>query len=246
MDEPDGRFGTTAPAGRIACSAGEAHVWPVRVDELAVDDRSLRACLSDEELDRADRFRFRRDASRFVRRRWVLRRLLAAYGADPARAALATGPNGKPEAPGGGPLRCSVSSSGGMVVVALATYDLGVDLERLRVVPDRDLLIRSTMSGEEQATLAGESGGDDEAFLRLWTVKEAYMKALGTGLTLDPLEVRSTVAGPGRWNVSAPGVPGSPVVALDVGGPFVASLAVPRHCHTRVRMLAVDLGCGRR
>jgi medium-chain acyl-[acyl-carrier-protein] hydrolase len=70
----------TGPAGTSRVSVpvlepGEVHVWYARTDELALPDGVLRDSLSDEERVRADAFRFRRDAVRSVRRRWLLRRL---------------------------------------------------------------------------------------------------------------------------------------------------------------------------
>lgn len=222
---PDGVVATVPPLDH-----GEVQVWHAHVDDLDVPDGVLRAALSADELDRAGRFRSPSDASRFVRRRRLLRRLLAAYGADPGAAPLAVGRDGRPSAPGGSPLRFSAGSSDGMVVVAFAwDRDIGVDVERRRVVADRELLAQSTMTGEEQAALATEDGDQrDAAFLRLWTVKEAYLKALGTGLSLAPRRVSSTPEGPGRWTVSSPGeAPPWTAVAVDLGHAYIATLAVP-------------------
>lgn len=220
----------------------EVHIWHARTDELATCDTALRPYLSPEELARADRFRFRRDASRFLRRRWLLRRILAAYGADPATVTLPTGPNGKPSVIGAASLQFNASSSGGLAVVALARqHQVGVDVERLCAVADRDLLVRSTMTAAEQGALSSSPGEQqDVAFLRLWTVKEAFMKALGTGLSLDPLRVESCSAGQERWTVSsADAGPPCTAVAVDVGPTHVASLAVPAGAATRLRVLAV-------
>jgi len=224
---------------------GEVQVWHARTDELAVADAAARASLSGDELARADRFRFPRDASRFVRRRWLLRRLLAAYGADPGTAPLPTGPNGKPSAVSDGRLRFNASSSGGLAVVALARgHDIGVDVERLRTVADRGLLVRSTMTPPEQVELSSVPDGQrDAAFLRLWTVKEAYMKALGTGLSLEPSRVVTCRAGTGAWTVSsADSSVSCSAVAVDVGLGHVASLAVPDGPAPRLRVLAFTNG----
>ncbi|HVF13272.1 MAG TPA: thioesterase domain-containing protein [Acidimicrobiales bacterium] len=236
------------PTARISVPVlepGEAHVWCARTDELALSDDRLVGMLAPDEVARAGAFRFRRDASRFVRRRWLLRRLLAAVGRDPGTEPLPTGPNGRPTALPGATLFFSASSSGGVATVALARdHDLGLDVERLRPVPDLDLLARSTMTAEEQAELARLPPGErDDAFLRLWTVKEAYLKALGAGLSLDPARVTTRVVGPGRWSVSSPDAAGAcSVSAVDVGAGHVASLAVPAAVAPRVRVLSLSAG----
>lgn len=240
----------TGPAGttRIAVPGlqeGDVHVWQATLDELALPDGVLRSFLAPDEQTRADRFRFRRDASRFVRRRWLLRRLLAAYGADPGTATFATGPNGKPSSPAATSVRFSASSSGGLAVVAVARHtDIGVDLERLRPVGDRELLAQSTMTANERselAAVAGEGeGGHDAAFLRLWTVKEAFMKALGTGLSLEPRRITTTRTATDRWTASScePNRSCS-VFVVDVGSRSVVSLAVPEETHVRLRSLSL-------
>ncbi len=236
------------PTARISAPVlepGEVHVWCARTDELAMSDAGLAEMLAADEVARAGAFRFRRDASRFVRRRWLLRRLLGAVGCDPGAEPLPTGANGRPTVLPGATLFFSASSSGGLAAVAMARdHDLGLDVERLRPVPDLDLLARSTMTAEEQAGLArlppGERGA---AFLRLWTVKEAFVKALGAGLSLDPARVTTRLAGPGRWSVSSPDAGRAwSVVAVDVGAGHVASLAVPDTVSPRVRVLSLSAG----
>ena len=229
------------PVSRISVPVlepGEVHVWHAAVDELALDDTVLRGFLSTDEVDRADRFRFTRDASRFVRRRWFLRRLLAAYGAESGTTSFPTGPNGKPSPPATTPIRFNTSSSAGLAVIAVARdVDMGVDVERLRRVDDRELLMAATMRPEEQTGLQS-----DEAFLRLWTLKEAYMKALGTGLSLEPMRITTAPDGPNRWKVASSACPPQSVVAVDAGERAVASLAVPESAELRVRSLALTPG----
>lgn len=224
---------------------GEVHVWHARTDELAVADAELRRALSDDEVARAEGFRFTRHASRFIRRRWLLRRLLAAYGADIGTGTVPAGANGKPSPLAGGRLRWNASSSEGTAVVAVTReHDVGVDVERLRPVGDRDLLAATVLTPGERAGLAAlDPAARDAAFLRLWTVKEAFLKAEGTGLSLDPARVESSPSGPGRWTVSTVdgGIRWS-VVAVDVGPGQVVSLAVPPGGQPRVRVLALTPG----
>ena len=220
-------------------------MWHVMTDELALDDGALRRFLAPDEVARADRFRFGRDASRSVRRRWLLRRLLAAYGADPGTDAFATGPHGKPEPPAGATVRFNASSSGSLAVVAVSRdTPLGVDVERLRTIANGALLAKATMTASELAELA--TARDDEAygvaFLRLWTLKEAFMKAHGTGLSLEPLRITTTATAADRWTVTSPDAPACSAFAVDVGSGAVASLALPGQVAPDVRTLALAPG----
>lgn len=165
----------------------------LRLDRLQWTDAELEACLTRDERARADRFHFPRDRQRFVRRRGALRYLLSDHlGAGPAAIVLTTGPNGRPELhPGHGrDLRFNQSSSGDTAVYAFATgIDVGIDVERHRDDIDIDALAVRFFSPREVAALDAESPGSPRsaAFFACWTMKEAFVKARGDGLSL-PLD----------------------------------------------------------
>jgi 4'-phosphopantetheinyl transferase len=138
------------------------------------------------DLARAARFRRPIDARRFLARRATTRRLLAArLGAAPHEIGIAQGAFGKPFVLGAS-LQFSTSHAGPLLLVALAdTLAVGCDIERVR--PARDLLtIAATcFTVEEASRIATLSGIErDAAFYDCWTRKEAYLKAIGTGLSL--------------------------------------------------------------
>jgi len=153
--------------------------------------------LSDEEAARAGRFRFAADRAAYVAAHALLRALLAAHGVG--RPCFRAGPWGKPElvdAPGG--LRFSLSHTRGLVVAGVAAGDdLGVDAELAdREVDAVGLAARFFAPAEAAAIAATPAAGRMEAFLRLWTLKEAFAKAVGQGLSL-PLS--SFAFGPGSF-----------------------------------------------
>src|SRR5687768_7113572 len=86
------RFAPPLPEGAL-------HLWVAHLDELLGRVEASRALLASDELDRASRFHFQRDADRYVVCRGLLRTLLASYGGLPSPAAvrLRYGPHGKPE-----------------------------------------------------------------------------------------------------------------------------------------------------
>lgn len=159
-------------------------VWRVRLSP----DQEFVDCLSADERVRADRFVFDDDRRRFARTRSVLRCLLGRQlGREPARLVFAPGPHGKPaladQPPEG--VRFSVSHSGDLALIALAAgSDVGIDVERIERRVEFRALARENFSPEE--ALAVEALPEEEGrivFFRLWTIKEAYLKATGAGIT---------------------------------------------------------------
>lgn len=86
------------------------------------------------------------------------------------------------------PVSFNVSHSGDHGLIAWsATGRLGVDIEERAVRRNLALLIQEAMGPDEQAELAALQGAARlERFYRLWTCKEALIKALGTGLATAP------------------------------------------------------------
>ena len=85
------------------------------------------------------------------------------------------------------PISFNVSHSGAHGLVAVAPEGrLGVDIEERAIRHDLDSLMQYILGPVEQADLALESGpGKNTLFFKLWTIKEALLKALGTGFYLD-------------------------------------------------------------
>lgn len=173
-------------------------VWVAPLDVPPAVLASLVACLTPEERGRAGRYRVADDARRFSAARGWLRHVLAAEtGTTPGRVAL-TGQPGKPRlADAAGP-RFNLSHAEEVAVVAVAAREVGIDVELL----GRGLRVLDAASvactPEEIAALrrlAPEPRA--EAFLRIWTAKEAYLKATGQGLTLPPDSVEIAAVGAG-------------------------------------------------
>jgi 4'-phosphopantetheinyl transferase len=178
---------------------GAVHVWRAVVDCRPAALEALARTLDAAETARTDRFRFDRHRRRHVFRRGMLRILLGHYlDADPARLAFEVNAYGKPALAGttSGQTMFNLSHSGDIVVIAItAGRDLGVDVEAIRPISDADAIARRHFAPAERARLATAAARDrDQAFLRLWTRKEAYVKAVGGGLSI-PLD---------SFDVSAP------------------------------------------
>lgn len=86
------------------------------------------------------------------------------------------------------------SYSGSQMAVAIGHRPVGVDIELVRPVVERDALRTLHLTTSEQSELlAVDEDRRDELFLVAWTRKEACAKAIGAGLRIPPLSIRSGV-----------------------------------------------------
>ncbi len=165
-------------------SPGDVHVWAFDRDTGVADD----ALLSAPERTRCDAFRLARDRLRYSAGRGALRRILAAYlDCAPQAVRLIVETGGKPALDGNvhlHPIRFNATASGAMALIALTrAADIGVDLEETSPFPDIAEVAAHQFSPAERAAVAAATGAERLAtFYRCWTRKEAYLKALGTGL----------------------------------------------------------------
>jgi 4'-phosphopantetheinyl transferase len=170
-------------------------VWIVRLDASERHFMEALSWLSLDETARAERFHFEKHRRAFVLGRAALRGLLGRYlGLPAAQISFAYGPKGKPAlADATTPLRFNASNSGDLAVVAVAEgCELGVDVEQLRPVPEIESIAARFFAPEESAELLElPEASRSQGFFNCWTRKEAYIKAVGDGLSapLDSFRV---------------------------------------------------------
>jgi 4'-phosphopantetheinyl transferase len=177
-------------------------VWSVQLECSPAYIAVLMHTLSDDECERADRFYFERDQRRFICARGTLRRLLAEYlDADAHELTFSYGPNGKPALSGRfeRALTFNVSHSSELALVAIGRdVEMGVDVEAVRSMDDADDIASRFFSPRETAQLrALPVPVRTKAFFACWTRKEAYLKALGSGLA-KPLDEFDVAFAPGE------------------------------------------------
>ncbi len=150
----------------------------------------MEALLDPGETDRYRRFRFDPDRTRYLAAHVLLRTILSRYAAvPPGEWVFRTTEMGRPEIEAVGdlpPLRFSLSHTRGLVVVLVCLgVDCGVDAEAVRPLADGEALERRVLADDERAGLADlPEAARRDRFIRLWTLKEAYLKARGVGLRL--------------------------------------------------------------
>jgi 4'-phosphopantetheinyl transferase len=167
-------------------SNDEVHVWEASLDRPPEVVGRFRELLSEDELARADRFRFDQHRYRYVVGRGQLRSLLASYlGVRPAELRFEYGEFDKPALPGSG-IEFNLAHSGDVVLYALTRAgEVGIDVELEETRPRDERIAERFFSPAEVAILRSlPSSERPRAFLRCWTRKEAFLKARGDGLQL--------------------------------------------------------------
>jgi 4'-phosphopantetheinyl transferase len=132
--------------------------------------------------------RFAGDRDDFIACRGLLRRLLGQYThREPSAIEFAYGRHGKPELAGpgiDGPLHFNASHSGGLALYAVtALCPVGVDVERVRMIPNVEQLAAQFLAASEANNVTALPRPQRiEKFFTCWTLKEAYLKATGEGI----------------------------------------------------------------
>lgn len=165
----------------------------------APDHNRARALLSGDELARAARFVFDLHRHRYLAGRLALRELLGRYlDRAPGDVHFAYSPYGKPEVPGEA-LRFNVAHSDDLAVIGLTEDDpLGVDVECIRALRDIDSLAGTVFSTRELDVFRSlPPASKRQAFFNCWTRKEAFVKAVGEGLS-HPLDAFDVTLRPGE------------------------------------------------
>ncbi len=184
------------PAPReLTVAEYEVHVLAARLEVPEARIEAFATTLSEDERERAARFVFERDRRRFTVARGALRAILGrCLGVDPAAVPLRTAAKGKPEIGERSDLRFSVSHSEELALYALARgREVGIDVERLRPLPEAERIAERYFAPEERAALRAVPPDDRAAaFFRLWTRKEAYAKATGEGVFAGLAELVGT------------------------------------------------------
>jgi len=229
------------PSSRFpALGSGELHLWKASLSVTPHQQERLFATLNNEERDRADRFVIHLVRDRFIVARAALRDILGKYLGRPASEVhFAYGEHGKPELADDGSGICFNLSHTRNVAIygVIRHFRVGVDVECLDrpTYTDRLKLAERFFSASESRTLESlPEDRQDAAFLRCWTRKEAFVKAIGEGLTCplseydvtlteyDPPALTATRWDPseaGRWSLLGLKPEPGYIAAIAVEGP---------------------------
>jgi len=176
---------------------GEVHLWRIALDPAPPGAGDS---LSPAEWVRAERFHFKRDRTRFIAGRGLLRALLGRYlEIEPRELRFNIGLHGKPSLAGTcSSLRFNVSHSGDVILVAIAhAREIGVDVELMRDNVPFEMLAERYFEPEDAWSVRTlPAAARASKFYTVWTSTEARLKASGAGLSQG-----TKVIEPDRWSL---------------------------------------------
>lgn len=234
-------YSWNSPQKNLKLASNEIHVWRVFLQQTASCLQSLQQNLSADELNRSERYYFQKDREQFIVSRGALREILSRYlDINPRTLNFAYNLYGKPflDSPLAKNTLCfNLSHSHGVALIAITeNRDIGIDIECLSTnLPYQDIAERFFSPLEKTVLRSLPEHLQHQAFFTCWTRKEAYIKAVGKGLSI-PLDRFDVTLAPGepaallnfqddpqeifRWNL----------IELTPASDMVAALAVEGYC----------------
>jgi 4'-phosphopantetheinyl transferase len=189
------RWGSPPP--RLPAVERAAHVWLASLDQPDGIARRLSGLCCPDEHRRASRYHSARDGKRFLVGRGVLRVILAEYlDMEPQSLEFGYGLYGKPflrTTTSGSDIQFNIAHSESVMVCVVARgIGVGIDVERVRELPDWHNLLGITLSAREQRVVGSLAPMHRmRAFFERWVCKEAVLKARGIGLSGSLTEIET-------------------------------------------------------
>ena len=169
-------------------SNNELHVWKVSTDITPEVFSAYNNVLTEKEVTNISFFEFKQAKDAYLVSQGALRILLSEYlGVAPDLLKIGRKVKGKPYSIDDPSLHFNVSNSGQFVTIAFS-YDgeVGIDIEKIRPLPDLNEMINSNFSEKEKKFINSKPEERLSRFYRFWTIKESYLKAIGEGMRLSP------------------------------------------------------------
>jgi 4'-phosphopantetheinyl transferase len=186
------------PPAKQTLDKDDVHIWRAPLDVPSL--QRYKDCLAEDEISRANRFVFQKDRDHYIAARGQLRHLLSLYlPQKPGEFQFNYSSYGKPSLGDDHELNFNLSHSGKLVLYAFThRRELGVDIEFIK--PDFtgiDIAEHYFSANEVAVFRSLPEHTRHDAFFTCWTRKEAYIKAIGEGLSC-PLDQFDVAFAPGE------------------------------------------------
>jgi len=181
LDLPSpGKFPTLGP--------GDVHIWTVSVQGIKEQLHHLKSLLTEEETGKLSFYKFEHTQHSYIATQAVLRVLLSLYlDIKPREVQMGVRSKGKPFLIHARSIFFNISNSDGQCVFAFSgDGEVGIDIERIRQMPDIEQLIQKNLTSREKEYVLKDPEKKLKRFFRFWTFKESYLKAIGEGMRLTP------------------------------------------------------------
>lgn len=163
-------------------------LWLIPLDQPQCCVDKLKSMLSADEISKSQKFHTLQLCNRFIVRRGCLRHLLGAYlKIAPRNLEFKYGKFGKPKL-ANAEIEFNTSYSEGLALIGISASQIGLDIEKIKDIPDMDIVARHHFAPIELKKLMNLPKEDKvKGFYRCWTRKEAFIKFDGRGLAI-PLD----------------------------------------------------------
>ena len=185
----------------------------VRTDQVHLNEvMELRKFLTVSEVEKSQRFRFNKDRVSYIVVHGLLRMMLGRHlGISPQEVSMVYNSYGKPAVSGCSRNVCfNMTSRAGVSVLAFdSENEIGVDVERLDEAFEFESIVKRFFPAKEIQYIFQSKVNSRQRFYQIWTRKEAYLKAIGTGITENlKTEVLNEIMNETRsiGNESRPGI----------------------------------------
>ncbi|HAY32774.1 MAG TPA: 4'-phosphopantetheinyl transferase superfamily protein [Ignavibacteria bacterium] len=163
----------------------DIHIYRINISDYNGSLLNLKKIMSEDETKKADRFKFTKDSQSYITCRSLLRNILSEYtNINPDEINFSCNESGKPYIENS-EIQFNLSHSGDRCVIAVSLIsETGVDIEKVRDIEDLTKIAERYFSETEIFYLKKFQGNElADNFFRIWTLKEAFIKATGEGLS---------------------------------------------------------------
>lgn len=171
-----------------AIGQGEVHLYACKLDPGSERINYLETLLSEQEKKNVSFFSFEKDQIAYTASQGFLRLVVAFYlDIDGSEVKFAKHRKGKPYLLNDTSLLYNISNSGDYVIIGISRHgEIGIDLEKIRPLDDFEDLVHKNFTPREREYIVKVPTETINRFFKLWTLKEAFLKAIGEGMRLTP------------------------------------------------------------